>query len=331
LPRSGAARAARPVPTLPAQRPATGINAGWKGKAVETQLMFNSRHIETFPIASFGPIRGHAKRRQRGAFAFPGLGMTGAFAFVAILTVAAPARAEQPARVEHAGWASNQCVSCHQSEMLPLSLGHSMPEWRASAHARGGVGCEKCHGGDSTKSDATAAHAGVLPSSDASSKVSPHNLAATCGSCHQKEYEAYKGTVHAKEVRDNGDAATCGTCHGAMATSLPSPTEINSRCTLCHDRPVQARAALSWLAGAKIQLLRTRRTLEAAKTAAPEWYADAKTRFHDMEKGYAELALKWHTFEMESTQQHSRDLLKLGKLLDEEAHLKMKMSKSKDH
>lgn len=294
-------------------------------------MMTKARFLETILVASSGPVEVKAGRRPFGTRMFPAMG---AFAFVAMLAVAAPVQAEQvePAsQPEHAAWSSNQCVSCHQSELLPLTLGHSMPEWRASAHARGGVSCEKCHGGDASKSDAKAAHAGVLPPSDPKSKVSPHNLAATCGSCHKKEYEAYKGTVHAKEVRDNGDAATCETCHGAMATSLPSPTEINSRCTVCHDRPVEARAALSWLAGAKIQLLRTRRALEEAKTAAPEWYADAKTRFHDMEKGYSELALKWHTFEMESTQQQSRDLLKLGKLLDEEAHLKLKMSKSKTH
>jgi hypothetical protein len=226
-------------------------------------------------------------------------------------------------------WEANQCVACHQVEQLPISLGHSMSEWRASAHARGGVGCEKCHGGDASAHDATAAHVGVLPAADAASKVSVHNLAGMCGSCHKEQYEAYKTTVHAKEIKKNGDAATCVTCHGAMATTLPSPAELSARCTTCHDRPVEARSALSWLAAAKIQLLRTQRDLAVTATTEPAWHTDAMTRFHDMEHSYKAIALKWHTFKLESTVHDSRDLLSLAKLLDEEARLKLKMSKDK--
>jgi len=56
-----------------------------------------------------------------------------------------------------AAWEGNHCVTCHEAERLPISLGHSFEEWHASAHARGGVSCEKCHGGDPTASDATIA------------------------------------------------------------------------------------------------------------------------------------------------------------------------------
>jgi len=252
---------------------------------------------------------------------FPSLS---ASALAAVLSIAPAARAEQPAAE------SNQCVACHQVEQLPISLGHSLTEWRASEHARSGVGCEKCHGGDASARDAKAAHVGVLPSSDRASKVSSHNLAATCGTCHKNEYNAYKNTVHAKESTDeNVDAANCVTCHGSMATSYPTPQELNSRCTVCHERPVEARAALSWLASAKIQLLRTRRTLDTAKEVSPDWHADALKRFHEMERSYEQISLKWHQFNMKDSVHESRNLLGLGKLLDEEARLKMKIDKEK--
>lgn len=224
---------------------------------------------------------------------------------------------------------TNQCVACHQVEHLPISLGHSITEWKASAHGRANVGCEKCHGGNASAREADKAHVGVLPASDAGSLVSVQKLAATCGSCHKQEYAAYKTTVHAKEVTKDGEAATCVTCHGSMATSFPSPTELKSRCTVCHDKPVEARAALTWLAAAKTELLRTGRSLEEARTAVPEWHKEALLRFHDMEKRYSEIALKWHTFHMESSLQQSRDLLQLAKLLGEEAKLKIKVSKEK--
>lgn len=222
---------------------------------------------------------------------------------------------------------ANQCVACHQVEELSISLGHSMSEWRASSHARSGVACEKCHGGNPTARDAKAAHEGVLASSDPASKVSTQNVAATCGSCHEDEWKAFRSTVHAKEITKEGDAATCLTCHGSMATSYPSPRELSSRCTVCHERPVEARSALSWLSSAKTQLLRARRSLEDAKTVVPEWHEGAVKRFHEMEKILLAISLEWHTFDMEASIKHSRDLLSLGKLLDEEAQLKIKMSK----
>lgn len=221
----------------------------------------------------------------------------------------------------------NQCVACHQVEELSISLGHSMSEWRASSHARSGIGCEKCHGGDPSAREAKAAHEGVLPSSDPASKVSTQNIAATCGSCHDQEWKAFKSTVHAKEITKEGDAATCLTCHGSMATSYPSPRELNSRCTVCHERPVEARSALSWLSAAKTQLLRTHRTLEDAKNVVPEWHEEAVKRFHEMEKHLLAISLQWHTFDMDASIKKSRDLLSLGKLLDEEAQLKIKMGK----
>ena len=116
---------------------------------------------------------------------------------------------------------TNHCVECHEKEALPISLGHSFPEWRGSSHAKAGVSCEKCHGGDPKKSDPGTAHEGVLPASDAKSLVSSERVAAMCGSCHETEYKAFQSTVHAEP--DDEDRATCLTCHGSMATSLPTP------------------------------------------------------------------------------------------------------------
>jgi formate-dependent nitrite reductase cytochrome c552 subunit len=237
-------------------------------------------------------------------------------AIILIVALVAPAQA---------AWEGNHCVSCHESEKLPISLGHSFEEWSASAHARGGVGCEKCHGGDPTASDAAVAHRGVLPASEAGSLVSAQHLPQTCGACHAQQLQAYASTVHARQVAEHGRGATCFTCHGSMATSLPSPAELSARCGVCHKKPVQAQAALAVLATAKIRLYRMNRILETAKAADPAWHADAEHRFHDLERTYRDIVLKWHTFAMDAVLRDTRDLLKLTKLLDEETAVKSRM------
>ncbi len=221
--------------------------------------------------------------------------------------------------------AGNQCALCHEIERLPISLGHSFEEWQASAHGRGGVGCEKCHGGDPAASDPTVAHRGVLPAAEPGSKVNAQQLAATCGACHAPELEAYSTTVHAQQVRESGQGATCFTCHGSMATSLPSPSELNARCSVCHKKPVEAQVALAVLASAKIRLRRTKRALDAARAPDPAWHEEALRRFHDLERSYGGITLRWHTFAMQAVLQDSRDLLALAKLLDEEAAVRARV------
>lgn len=214
---------------------------------------------------------------------------------------------------------ANQCVACHEIEVLPISLGHSFDDWRGSAHARGGVGCEKCHGGDPDAAEAKAAHRGVLPAAESGSLVNPVRLPSTCGTCHAKEHAAFDATVHAQQLKTKGQGATCSTCHGAMATSLPSPGELSVRCAVCHEKPVESRAALAVLASAKLQLRRTHRTLQRMQTEHPDWHRGALERFHDFERTYRRIQLDWHTFQTPKVVQESRDLLKLTQALEEEA------------
>lgn len=220
--------------------------------------------------------------------------------------------------VVRGGWEQNTCVQCHQREVLPITLGHTFTDWRASIHARDGVGCEKCHGGDPTASDAAQAHRGVLPASNPESSVHPTRLPATCGSCHKMEFEAFKGTVHARQLAEKGTGATCFTCHDAMATTLPTPRELNARCTVCHDRPHEAQTALTMVAMTKTKLWRTRKALDTARTANPAWHERSIGRFHELEREYRTIQHKWHTFHTAEVLQETRDLLKLTDALEEE-------------
>jgi len=220
-----------------------------------------------------------------------------------------------------AEWEQNECVQCHEREVLPITLGHSFPDWKASAHARGGVACEKCHGGDPRAASAEVAHRGVLPANDPMSMVHPVKLADTCGACHVKERDAFKDTVHARVLAEKGTGATCFTCHEAMATSLPTPREMNARCSVCHDKPVHAQTALSMVVMTKTKLYRTRRAMDAARQANPEWHAQAVERFHALEREYRAVQLKWHHFDTAAVLQETKDVLKLTSAIADEAEV----------
>jgi len=218
-----------------------------------------------------------------------------------------------------AAWENNQCVKCHEAEALPITLGHTFADWSASTHAHGGVGCEKCHGGDASSTDEAKAHANVRPSTDPESLVHPTRLPETCGACHHEELAAFKGTVHARELRQKATGATCFTCHEAMATSLPTPRELSARCAVCHAKPVEAQAAIAVLVMAKRRVYRARVAMEAAKTADPSWHASALGRFHQLERDYHAIQVQWHVFAMKETIQASRDIIKLAEALTDEA------------
>jgi len=219
----------------------------------------------------------------------------------------------------YAAAAENQCVVCHEQEPQPIAFGHSFEAWRHSLHAQHDVTCEKCHGGDPAAKDRASAHAGVLPATDPKSLIDASHLGSTCGGCHDKEFAAYEKTIHSKRIQRLGKAATCMTCHDAMATSLPSPAELSSRCAACHEEPLEAHIALVTLAGAKSRLSRTRRDIEAMKAVDPDWHRNALERLRDLDERYHRIQLEWHTFAVQEVLRDSRDVLALGKLLNEEA------------
>ncbi len=215
--------------------------------------------------------------------------------------------------------AANQCVACHRTEDLPIALGHSFAEWKASPHGRAGVGCERCHGGDATAGVADRAHAGMKPAADPESAVSDRRLPHTCGACHAQEEKAFEESGHGKTLAAGGKGATCRICHGTMATSLPSPAELDQRCAACHQKPVEAQAALAVMTATKRSLVRAHRAVRGLRRAAAATRTQLAGREHDLERNYTDLVRAWHTFRPKEVLTTSRDLLRLAEALTQEA------------
>ncbi len=135
------------------------------------------------------------------------------------------------------------CRDCHATRAearlrAPLSQEHD-------AHARAGLGCTRCHGGDGHATDARAhdlagGFRGV-PDGIGVSQV--------CGRCHDGSREdapavlaAFRAGAHGTAIaRGNDDAASCSDCHGAHAIEAADHPEspiarghVVGTCTRCH-------------------------------------------------------------------------------------------------
>jgi hypothetical protein len=178
---------------------------------------------------------------------------------------------------------SSRCADCHFASPFAPNASH-LTTWDRSPHGRAGVGCDSCHGGDSSTFEQFLAHRGILHSTVSSSPVNPLNLPATCGSCHAGPYVAFQDSWHFRMQRaGDARAPTCSTCHGEVLAYRLSPKELGKQCAACHgpkgiaprpDRAEDARLLLEDISGARRQLADARalirKTVEKSRRAALE-------------------------------------------------------------
>ncbi len=143
---------------------------------------------------------------------------------------------------------TDQCLECHRA------LGDTPSQLYAhDIHARHGIGCAGCHGGDASSDDpeaAMSARAGFL------GKPVGDQVSAVCASCHGDSLrmasygsrlpvgqpDMLKTSVHGKPSMAGGSRLTeCTTCHGAHGIrsvrdpkSPVNPLNVVTTCTRCH-------------------------------------------------------------------------------------------------
>src|SRR3989338_3806820 len=117
----------------------------------------------------------------------------------------------------------NSCVQCHQKADGVAYLEHNFTDWESSVHARGKISCDACHGGNPSKSVKGEAHKGMRSSREEKSPLYFTNIPATCGSCHQAEFKAFKKSAHYRDLQKSGRGPNCVTCHGSMANHVLAP------------------------------------------------------------------------------------------------------------
>ncbi len=148
----------------------------------------------------------------------------------------------------------SSCVSCHLEE-IDEDHAKLVGEYQNDVHAKRGVGCEGCHGGDPTAEeaeDAMSEDAGYI------GKPARHEIPAMCARCHADpnymrgfnpniptdQYSKYLISGHGKRLSKNHDpkVAVCTSCHGThgiLAPNDPSSSvyslNIPHTCAKCHS------------------------------------------------------------------------------------------------
>jgi len=146
------------------------------------------------------------------------------------------------------------CVSCHLEE---VDEDHTklVEEHLNGVHAKRGVGCEGCHGGDPTAEEAEDA---MDEKAGYTGKLARHLIPAMCAHCHADpnymrgfnpniptdQYSKYLISGHGKRLTKKRDpkVAVCTSCHGThgiLAPNDPSSSvyslNIPNTCAKCHS------------------------------------------------------------------------------------------------
>jgi len=141
-----------------------------------------------------------------------------------------------------------KCLECH------LTTQDGVGElWQEDVHARAGIGCETCHGGDPTQADAELAKG---PGTGYQGELSAAQIVSSCGGCHaDAEYmkvrkpllaidqlDKYWTSEHGKHLaKGENRVAQCASCHGAHgvrevndAKSPVYAVNVPATCGRCH-------------------------------------------------------------------------------------------------
>jgi hypothetical protein len=178
-----------------------------------------------------------------------------------------------------AGVAAQQsrCADCHFANLQP-SFARHLRDWDLSVHARVGVTCDRCHGGDPSTFERVLAHRGIMHWSNPASPVHRANIPRTCGGCHAGPFAAFQKSRHFG-LLTSGDpnVPTCVTCHGDAGENRPSPKVLESRCLTCHradragghpEHPALGRMMLEGVRETRTLLNEARRAIARVKEPA---------------------------------------------------------------
>jgi len=152
-----------------------------------------------------------------------------------------------PESVTHESRLHEICASCHgtaglltdQIVKLPQTFGayaRSVHGPNGDPGTRGAATCTDCHN----------VHE-LLGVANPDSRIHRANLAATCGTCHQKIQSEYEQSIHGRALEVGvHDSPTCTDCHGEhliLSSSDPDSKSHASRlateaCGTCHNDPV---------------------------------------------------------------------------------------------
>jgi hypothetical protein len=204
--------------------------------------------------------------------------------------------------------AEGSCVECHRGLKENPALTHNFTDWQSSIHAKSGVECQACHGGDAAQAVKAAAHAGLLPSTKAKSPIYYTQIPATCGKCHGPEFAAFRKSAHYKQLQSSGNGPNCVTCHGAMANHVIDSRSMQLTCSLCHHQPIQAYQARAALEEAQDSLRRLNGEIQSALSTGLTDPSSQKKTYQLLADRLHQAKVDWHAFQTDSVLASAKDI-----------------------
>lgn len=231
-----------------------------------------------------------------------------------------------------ASYSDNQCVNCHAKISQPTGISRRYLDWHFSAHKTGGVGCDKCHGGDATAREPRKAHKGVINHSQNESRLSLANLPETCGACHKAVVNSFVESVHYQRLKTSGLGPSCNTCHSHMASSVARyPIEASTYCTFCHNSingilpqrpeiPAKAQRVMESLGRASYGVKWVQDLLKEAQNRKLD-VAEQTEDLRLLQGLLYEAKIGWHAFNLDGVQ------VKADKAFEESARIREQLMK----
>ena len=213
--------------------------------------------------------------------------------------------------------AVDSCIDCHKNPRFMVTnskLFEYFQEWEGSIHRQEDVDCSDCHGGNPDKLDKDGAHGQDLSGSASMSAVNFENIPKTCGQCHEEIYKAYRKSNHFEHLATTDQeiqGPSCVTCHGSINVDVLDVNTVYESCARCHneeednhpENPKRARAILN-------KFLSIHRFYRFITIRDP---VGSKAFFSRVDDHIQELAVTWHTFDLDAIEKQTALVLELLK------------------
>lgn len=220
---------------------------------------------------------------------------------------------------------SNSCIKCHGQANFRVTdkkLYKYYRDWELSIHAREGITCFDCHGGDPNSTDKEKAHGKDIK--QLLTPVGYERISVTCGRCHKRNAENYKKSNHYRILTAKGrlrPTPTCVSCHGSINTSIPTADAIAGICAHCHNAVTENHPEIPEIASYLVGRLAFINSyyLHLISKGVLEKSPDFSKKVNNE---LSELARTWHTLNLDriedKTLQIRTLLMKKGKELRKE-------------